>query len=87
MDIGLMAVLIALILYNGYQYSKDKKQIYLINMLFFSACAIYGTKYPIYNYLQQPEQRIVDISFGIFIITLLSIGFANRFKKKHKVKL
>lgn len=82
-----MVILIVLILYNGYQYAKDKKQIYLINMLFFSACAIYGTKYPIYNYLQKPEQRIIDISFGIFIITLFFIGFANRFKKKDKVKL
>lgn len=87
MDIGLMAVLVGLILYYGYKFTKNKQVINLVMVVFCSGCAMYGTKYPIYNYLQQSGQRAVDVSFGICIITLLFIGFANKFKRKNKVQL
>ncbi|EQB90300.1 putative membrane-anchored protein [Clostridium punense] len=87
MDIGLMAVLVGLILYYGYKFIKNKQVINLVMVVFCSGCAMYGTKYPIYNYLQQSGQRAVDVSFGICAVTLLFIVAVKGFSRRNKVRL
>lgn len=82
MDFGLMAVVIIYIGYCAFQYKKHKKVDELVMIIFLTYIALYGTKYPIYDRLQQFQQRILNIGFIVFSLILLFIGYKNKMKKK-----
>lgn len=81
MDIGLMIVLIIFIIYYAFKYNSYKKAINLFMVFFFTGLSLYGTKYPVYDGLQQFQQNILNIGFIIFTLILLFIGCTNKLKK------
>jgi hypothetical protein len=85
MDYGLIIIILGSIIYYAFQYKKDKKAINLFFIFLFTGFILYGTKYPIVNYLQQSHQKILGILFGVFALVLLFIGYRNDIKNKiHK---
>jgi hypothetical protein len=81
MDYGLIIILIVFIVYYAFQYKKHKKVISLIMVYFFIWSMLYSTKYPIYDGLQQSNQKNLNICFIIFTLILLFVGYINRIKK------
>jgi len=81
MDFGLMAVVIIYIGYCAFQYKKHKRVGDLVMIIFLTGIALYRTKYPIYDRLQQPQQMILNIGFILFSLILLFIGYKNKMKK------
>lgn len=70
MDYGLM---IAVIVYCTAQYKKTKKPINLFLIIYAMYLGIYGTKYPIYNYLDKLQQNVENVAFALFTLGLLAI--------------
>lgn len=83
MDFGLMAVIIIYLGYCVFRYKKNKEVADLVTIILLTAAALYGTKYPINDYLQQSQQRILNIGFIVFSLILLFIGYKNKMKKRN----
>jgi cbb3-type cytochrome oxidase subunit 3 len=84
MDFGLMAVIIIYLGYCVFRYKKHKETADLVTIILLTGISLYGTKYPIYDRLQQSQQRILTIGFIVFSLILLFIGYKNKMKKKDK---
>ncbi len=82
MDYGLMIILIIFIIYYAFQYKKTKKAMNLLMIFFFVGSALYKTKYPIYDQLQEFQQKILNISYVVFALILLFTAYINKTKKK-----
>lgn len=82
MDYGLMIAIIVFLVYCTVQYKKTKKSINLFLIIYVMYLGIYGTKYPICNYLVKLQQNVVNVAFALFTLGLLTILFINRRKRK-----
>ncbi len=82
MDYGLIAILIFFIGYYTFKYIKNKKGLNLLMVFYFVGLALYATKYPIYNWVQESQQKILNISYFVFGLILLLIVYINKNKIK-----
>ena len=80
MDYGLMIILIIFIIYYAFQYKNTKKAMNLLMIFFFVGSALYKTKYPIYDQLQEFQQKILNISYVVFALILLFTAYINKTK-------